>query len=135
MYNSRPYEDSIRRNRECPYCKHRFATIEVLAEPKARGRPTVVPLKPKKTKKRRLTPQADIVRDIDLMSDEELEAAIHEGDLTSPMGDRESPVQSEPRSICFQSINQPIGFAGGCLRTVKVFPCIHNGHYEQPSNT
>ena len=79
VYNSRPYEDSIRRNRECPYCKHRFATVEVLVEPKARGRPTVVTLKHKKTKKRRLTPRVDIVRDIDLMSDEELEAAIHEG--------------------------------------------------------
>ena len=78
VYNSRPYEDSTRRNRECPYCKHRFATVEVLVEPKARGRPTVVPLKPKRTKKRRLTPRVDIVRDIDLMSDEELEAAIHE---------------------------------------------------------
>ena len=77
VYNSRPQENTIRRNRECPYCNHRFATIEVLAEPKVRGRPNTA--KPKRTKKRRLTPRHSHQREIDRMSDDELLDALEKG--------------------------------------------------------
>ena len=77
VYNSRPQENTIRRNRECPYCNHRFATIEVLAEPKVRGRPNAA--KPKRTKKRRLTPRHYRQREIDRMTDDELLDALEKG--------------------------------------------------------
>ena len=81
VYNSRPQENTIRRNRECPYCNHRFATIEVLAEPKVRGRPNAAPgpAKPKRIKKRRLTPRHYHQREIDRMSDDELLDALEKG--------------------------------------------------------
>jgi hypothetical protein len=49
----------------------------VLAEPKVRGRPNTA--KPKRTKKRKLTPRHYHQREIDRMTDDELLDALEKG--------------------------------------------------------
>jgi len=77
VYNSRPTDDgTIRRNRECLKCKHRYATIEVSADIKKvvkfpKPQPVV---KPKKKKKRRPAYTA-----FDRMTDDELMDALEKG--------------------------------------------------------
>ena len=75
VLGSRPHEKTLRRRRECKQCKYRVFTIEVLEEPKATPAP-----KTKKTvfRKRTLKPRLTDL-DMDNMSDEELEQAIHDG--------------------------------------------------------
>ena len=75
VLGSRPHHGNIRRRRECKQCKYRVFTIEVLEEPKATPAP-----KTKKTvfRKRTLKPRLTDL-DMDNMSDEELEQAIHDG--------------------------------------------------------
>jgi len=77
VLGSRPHHGNIRRRRECKQCKYRVFTIEVLEEPKATPAP-----KTKKTvfRKRTLKPRLTDL-DMDNMSDEELEQAIHDGRL------------------------------------------------------
>ena len=74
VYNSRPTDDgTIRRNRECLKCKHRYATIEVSADIKKVVKPQPV-VKPKKKKKRRPAYTA-----FDRMTDDELMDAREKG--------------------------------------------------------
>lgn len=74
VYNSRPTDDgTIRRNRECLKCKHRYATIEVSADIKKVVKPQPV-VKPKKKKKRRPAYTA-----FDRMTDDELMDALEKG--------------------------------------------------------
>jgi len=79
VYNSRPTDDgTIRRNRECLKCKHRYATIEVSADIKKvveipEPKPVVVK---KKIPKRRYA-----ARDIDRLSDDELLEALENGTI------------------------------------------------------
>jgi len=78
VLGSRPHEKTLRRRRECKKCKYRVFTIEVLEEPKE-VKPAPAP-KTKKTvfRKRTLKPRLTDL-DMDNMSDEELEQAIHDG--------------------------------------------------------
>ena len=77
VYNSRPFENTIRRNRECLKCKHRYATVEIL-ETEREPRITAPPVKKPTVKK---TPKVksgfrNPKPDLDRMTDEELEAFI-----------------------------------------------------------
>lgn len=80
VYNSRPTDDgTIRRNRECLKCKHRYATIEVSADIKKVVEfpdPKPVVVKKKKISKRRYA-----ARDIDRLSDDELLEALENGTI------------------------------------------------------
>lgn len=80
VYNSRPTDDgTIRRNRECLKCKHRYATIEVSADIKQVveiPEPKPVVVKKKKIPKRRYA-----ARDIDRLSDDELLEALENGTI------------------------------------------------------
>ena len=87
VYNSRPTDDgTIRRNRECLKCSHRYATIEVSADIKKVVETQVV-AKPKKvavtTKKRKKWRNANVRSyssyDIDAMTDDELLEALDRG--------------------------------------------------------
>ena len=87
VYNSRPTDDgTIRRNRECLKCSHRYATIEVSADIKKVVETKVV-AKPKKvavtTKKRKKWRNANVRSyssyDIDAMTDDELLEALDRG--------------------------------------------------------
>ena len=92
VYNSRPTDDgTIRRNRECLKCSHRYATIEVSADIKK-----VVDVKPPiETKvvarwvqkqvvaKRRQKKKMYSASAIDRMTDDELMDALEKG-LISP---------------------------------------------------
>ncbi len=77
VYNSRPTDDgTIRRNRECLKCKHRYATIEVSADIKKVvefPKPCIKPVVKKKRKPRYAA------RSIDRLSDDELMAALEKG--------------------------------------------------------
>ena len=74
VYNSRPTDDgTMRRNRDCLKCKHRYATIEVSADIKKVVKPQPV-VKPKKKKKRRPAYTA-----FDRMTDDELMDALEKG--------------------------------------------------------
>lgn len=91
VYNSRPTDDgTIRRNRECLKCSHRYATIEVSADIKkvVNLEPQVVakPAQPKKvavtTKKKRwrnANMRSYSSYDIDSMTDDELLDALDRG--------------------------------------------------------
>ena len=90
VYNSRPTDDgTIRRNRECLKCSHRYATIEVSADIKkvVNVAPPVdkqVVAKPKKvtTKKKRwrnANMRSYSSYDIDSMTDDELLDALDKG--------------------------------------------------------
>ena len=80
VYNSRPTDDgTIRRNRECLKCKHRYATIEVSADIKKVvefPKPELVVTKKKKVPKRRYA-----ARDMDRLSDDELLEALENGTI------------------------------------------------------
>ena len=81
VYNSRPTDDgTIRRNRECLKCSHRYATIEVSADVKqvvAKPVQKQVVAKPRQ-KKKMYSASA-----IDRLSDDELLDALEKG-LISP---------------------------------------------------
>lgn len=89
VYNSRPTDDgTIRRNRECLKCSHRYATIEVSADIKkvVDIAPQVVakPAQPKKvTTKKKKWRKANVRSyssyDIDSMTDDELLDALEKG--------------------------------------------------------
>ena len=77
VYNSRPTDDgTIRRNRECLKCSHRYATIEVSADIKqvvAKPVQKQVVAKPRQKKKMYLASA------IDRLSDDELLDALEKG--------------------------------------------------------
>jgi len=86
VYNSRPKDDTIRRHRQCLKCEHRFATIEILEQkenaldkimdnPKEKLVKLNVVRKP--AKKKRFEEL-----DFDNMTDEEIEKAMFEEDLS-----------------------------------------------------
>ena len=86
VYNSRPKDDTIRRHRQCLKCKHRYATIEILEQkedvldkimdnPKEKLVKLRVVRKPAKKKR-----FEDL--DFDNMTDEEIEKAMFEEDLS-----------------------------------------------------
>ena len=71
--DSRPKDKSIRRRRECLRCGHRFFTMEVLeAKPDLKIVPKPTPVKRKARKPR----FEDL--NFDLMTDEQIEAAMEE---------------------------------------------------------
>lgn len=78
VLDSRPEPKLVRRRRSCNFCNHRFSTIERLAEVPKQRKPAVKPkpttLKPPKKKK------YNEWRDVDHMTDEELEAMIMSGE-------------------------------------------------------
>jgi len=79
VYNSRPTDDgTIRRNRECLKCSHRYATIEVSADIKK-----VVDVEPPIEKqvvaKRRQKKKMYSASAIDRLSDDELLDALEKG--------------------------------------------------------
>ena len=79
VYNSRPTDDgTIRRNRECLKCSHRYATIEVSADIKK-----VVDVEPPIGKqvvaKRRQKKKMYSASAIDRLSDDELLDALEKG--------------------------------------------------------
>jgi len=75
VYNSRPTDDgTIRRNRECLKCKHRYATIEVSADIKK-----VVEFPKVVTKKKKAPKRKFAAREIDRLSDDELLDALERG--------------------------------------------------------
>ena len=79
VYNSRPTDDgTIRRNRECLKCSHRYATIEVSADIKK-----VVDVEPPIEKqvvaKRRQKKKMYSAAAIDRLSDDELLDALEKG--------------------------------------------------------
>jgi len=81
VYNSRPHQSTIKRNRECLKCGHRYATLEVLFTveelPKPKPKPPKLKLVKKPVRKKKIR-----FDDLDLskMTDEEIEAAISSGD-------------------------------------------------------
>ena len=79
VYNSRPHGDTIRRNRKCLECGHKYSTLEYLQE-KPDPRPTAPKIKPVRPRKPKHKPRFTDL-DFDNMSDEELEAAIYDGRL------------------------------------------------------
>ncbi len=81
VYNSRPKNDTIRRNRKCLECGHKYTTLELLEHPAEKiARPTKPKLTLVKKKKLKHKPRFTDL-DFDNMSDEELEAAIYDGRL------------------------------------------------------
>ncbi len=83
VYNSRPKGDTIRRHRQCLKCEHRYATIEILEQkedaldkPKEKLVKLSIVRKPVKKKKRFEE------LDFDNMTDEEIEKAMFEEDLS-----------------------------------------------------
>ena len=86
VYNSRPKDNTIRRHRQCLKCNHRYATIEILEQkedvldkimdnPKEKLVKLRVVRKPAKKKR-----FEDL--DFDNMTDEEIEKAMFEEDLS-----------------------------------------------------
>jgi len=82
VYNSRPKDDTIRRHRQCLKCNHRYATIEILEQkedvldkPKEKLVKLSVVRNP--AKKKRFEEL-----DFDNMTDEEIEKAMFEEDLS-----------------------------------------------------
>ena len=79
VVDSRPYQSTIRRKRNCPKCKYSYRTLELL-EPQEPPKPKPRP-KPK-TKKRVLKPKKkQTMFELDHMTDEELERAVLEGQI------------------------------------------------------
>lgn len=77
VYNSRPKGDTIRRNRKCLTCGHKYNTLEILESKVNEPRPTAPKPSVVKYRKPKQKPRfADL--DFDNMSDEEIEAAIYE---------------------------------------------------------
>ena len=74
---SRPKNNSIRRRRECLRCGHRFFTMEVLeAKPDLKIVPKPTPT-PKPVKRKARKPRFEDLN-FDLMTDEQIEAAMEE---------------------------------------------------------
>jgi len=83
VYDSRPFENTIMRRRECKKCKTRYYTIEVLKpEKETVVKKKVVETKPPKINRRKYRRPTKRIEDLnfDDMTDEEIEAAIHSGD-------------------------------------------------------
>lgn len=82
VYNSRPTDDgTIRRNRECLKCSHRYATIEVSADIKKVIETQVVakPVQKQVVAKRRQKKKMYSASAIDRLSDDELLDALEKG--------------------------------------------------------
>ena len=82
VYNSRPTDDgTIRRNRECLKCSHRYATIEVSADIKKVVETQVVakPVQKQVVAKRRQKKKMYSASAIDRLSDDELLEALEKG--------------------------------------------------------
>ena len=81
VYNSRPTDDgTIRRNRECLKCKHRYATIEVSADIKQVVEiPELKPVQKQVVAKRRQKKKMYLASAIDRLSDDELLDALEKG--------------------------------------------------------
>jgi len=81
VYNSRPTDDgTIRRNRECLKCSHRYATIEVSADVKqVVAKPVQKQVVAKPVQKKKMYSASAI----DRLSDDELLDALEKG-LISP---------------------------------------------------
>lgn len=82
VYNSRPTDDgTIRRNRECLKCSHRYATIEVSADIKKVVETQVVakPVQKQVVAKRRQKKKMYSASAIDRLSDDELLDALEKG--------------------------------------------------------
>jgi transcriptional repressor NrdR len=82
VYNSRPTDDgTIRRNRECLKCSHRYATIEVSADIKKVVETQVVakPVQKQVVAKRRQKKKMYSASAIDRLSDDELMDALEKG--------------------------------------------------------
>jgi transcriptional repressor NrdR len=82
VYNSRPTDDgTIRRNRECLKCSHRYATIEVSADIKKVVETQVVakPAQKQVVAKRRQKKKMYSASAIDRLSDDELLDALEKG--------------------------------------------------------
>ena len=89
VYDSRPFENTIMRRRECRKCKTRYYTIEILKpEKETVVKKKVVETKPVKRDRKkhnaykRMNSLKKRIEDLDFdqMTDEEIEAAIHSGD-------------------------------------------------------
>ena len=90
VYDSRPYNDTIKRRRQCKKCGTRYSTIEVLKteEQEAVVQTPIVESKPVKRDRKkhnaykRMNPlkKRILYLNFDQMTDEEIEAAIHSGD-------------------------------------------------------
>ena len=83
VYNSRPKDDTIRRHRQCLKCEHRYATIEILEQKedaldKPKEKPVKLSVVPKPVKKKKRFEDLDF----DNMTDEEIEKAMFEEDLS-----------------------------------------------------
>ena len=88
VYNSRPTDDgTIRRNRECLKCSHRYATIEVSAdikkvvdvEPPTKTQVVAKPVQKQVVAKRRQKKKMYSASAIDRLSDDELLDALEKG--------------------------------------------------------
>ena len=86
VYNSRPKDDTIRRHRQCLKCEHRFATIEILEQKEDVLDKIMDNPKEKLVKLRVVRKPAKKKRfeelDFDNMTDEEIEEAMFEEDLS-----------------------------------------------------
>ncbi len=81
VYDSRPTKDgTIRRNRECLKCRHRYATVEVLAEIK---KETAKPVQKKKLSKKAQSARSMARRLASRMSDDELFEALEKGFISA----------------------------------------------------
>ena len=83
VYNSRPKDDTIRRHRQCLKCNHRYATIEILEQKedvlyKPKEKLVKLSVVPKPVKKKKRFEELDF----DNMTDEEIEKAMFEEDLS-----------------------------------------------------
>jgi len=79
VVDSRPYQGTIRRKRNCPKCKYNYRTLEVLEPPKSKEPPKLKLVKPKK---KRLKPKPKpTMFELEHLTDEELEAAVLEGQV------------------------------------------------------
>lgn len=84
VFDSRPRDDGIRRRRTCQKCETRFSTQEKIFIP-TKAQPTPKPIKSLSSPvKRRLTatPRKPKRKDINAMTDAELEAYIHSSDAS-----------------------------------------------------
>ena len=84
VYNSRPTDDgTIRRNRECLKCSHRYATIEVSADIKKvvdiEAQVVAKPVQKQVVAKRRQKKKMYSASAIDRLSDDELLDALEKG--------------------------------------------------------
>ena len=83
VYSSRPKGDTIRRHRQCLKCEHRYATVEILEQKedaldKPKEKPVKLSVVPKQVKKKKRFEELDF----DNMTDEEIEKAMFEEDLS-----------------------------------------------------